>query len=499
MESLGSDLLGEVFLYLPGYEVAVLRRVYKKWNQFIRYKARYLWQQLSLQGTFFYLLSVYVCIHTTHLDCPFLSQDPSIYRQPCTPIDSYRQRLALAKPQSGFWHRFDPVMKPPSLQGGACATTQKLLIIYGGWLNSHPYLLNDIYALDTVTDNWFLVDPVGRIQGSYGHTLNRVFIPKKTDALILFGGMVYGGYLGAINNMYILEPTRPKESVETACCRPQGLEWKRVLPNGIIPQARSFHTTSLYHRNRNDDPKLYVFGGIQDEHTPITRLEEFNVADFTWTEPFVSGTEPCRRFGHSATIIGDRMFLAGGCTGGHNLKGPSTDGNELMDLHILHLDSLELRWSTPQIDRGPIRRTHSIQRCHTAVAVGPNIVFFGGGPSFLLSKQMLSFDTRTFEWKFLAGLNYCEPSERQSHLSALVGSRIYIYGGYNRHELGDCLYFDLDEPDRQFLFPMSNNNNNNEMMDMDALEAYNLEKIAMHYAQQHPNEYRDEPNDCHTQ
>jgi len=64
-----------------------------------------------------------------------------------------------------------------------------------------------------------------------------------------------------------------------------------------------------------------------------------------WSRPLICGREPPPRFGHSCTYLPGMLVFAGGCNGGHNHKGRGTVGQELQDVHILHLGEEIPRWS----------------------------------------------------------------------------------------------------------------------------------------------------------
>jgi len=151
------------------------------------------------------------------------------------------------------------------------------------------------------------------------------------------------------------------------------------------------------------------------------------------------GQPPCHRFGHTAHLIGprnSRYMVVGGCTGGHNHKGGSTDGQELQDVHILTLEGDIAVWSTPDISGSP--PPGSLARCHSGVVVGCNILFFAGGPSYNLSNDLVALNTRTMQWKTLQASGNLPQTRQSGCVVALNGSsEVLLYGGWRGNEMDD--------------------------------------------------------------
>lgn len=207
---------------------------------------------------------------------------------------------------------------------------------------------------------------------------------------------------------------------------------------------------------------VVVFGGFTGEE-PLSHLEVARQIEgcgkggmWEWAKIQVQGEEPCARFGHSMTLVhGGHIVLMGGCTGAHNLKSSSTDGEELRDVFILtEVDTdaacqeSTFRWARPQLCRVP--PPFCIARCHSAVAFGQGILVFGGGPSRAMTNEVVQVkisglevgveggEKACIDWKIIDTFGV-EPSERQgAHVAAIRGgSEIIVFGGWRREELGD--------------------------------------------------------------
>merc|ERR1711908_205880 len=91
----------------------------------------------------------------------------------------------------------------------------------------------------------------------------------------------------------------------------------------------------------------------------------------------------------------------------------------------------------------------ALQRCHSAVAVGHTLLFFGGGVPGRTTHDVHGFDTRSSQWRHPRVMGR-KPRRRQSHSAAIIadGSKMLVYGGAlatnGQEELGDSFYLDLD-------------------------------------------------------
>lgn len=121
------------------------------------------------------------------------------------------------------------------------------------------------------------------------------------DAMYVFGG--FDQYSDEVfNALYrlVLQP----DDVEGRC------RWERVLyTRGRAPAKRNDHTATLW-KSRN---KLVVFGGNGEEDGRFYNdVFVLDLETLTWEQPETLGAVPDGRVRHSATIHGDRLYIAGG-------------------------------------------------------------------------------------------------------------------------------------------------------------------------------------------
>ena len=140
-----------------------------------------------------------------------------------------------------------------------------------------------------------------------------------------------------------------------------------------------------------------------------------------WKYPEVAGTPPKPRFSHSASHVGNMLFVVGGLF----RKGKASS-----EVHVLQLSLME--WSQPRVSlEGPAPRGR-----HTAEAYGTMLLIFGGGAEGKVFDDMWALDidgTGTaarlewrlpaaaprLQWRLLApyGVAALHPSARPASLS----------------------------------------------------------------------------------
>lgn len=189
------------------------------------------------------------------------------------------------------------------------------------------------------------------------------------------------------------------------------LAWS-VIPNvGDVPKVRGGHSAVAV------ESQVIVFGG--QSYVGDGKFEYFNdvhvfIADEgRWHKVTCGGELPAPRYGHSAELVGSRMFLFGGM--GEN--GPLRD--------IQFLDLIEWAWVTvSSTSVGPSPRLN-----HASLLVGRKIVVHGGWDGVRRCfNDLWVFDTDSFTWlnPRTAGL---APVPRYGHSLQLQDGRIMLYGG----------------------------------------------------------------------
>lgn len=193
---------------------------------------------------------------------------------------------------------------------------------------------------------------------------------------------------------------------------PLVVDWAQVKGEGSKPVPRGGHSAVAVESN------LVIFGG--HAYSGNGKFEYFNDTHLfdgetgMWHNVQCSGELPQPRYGHSVTLVGNRMFLFGG-------KGAAT-----LFRDIFFLDLEEWAWvPVSSTSQGPSPRLN-----HASLLVGRKMVIHGGWDG---GKRCLDdlwvFDTDSFQWMNprTAG---SPPSPRYGHSMQLLNDgRIMLFGG----------------------------------------------------------------------
>ena len=213
-----------------------------------------------------------------------------------------------------------------------------------------------------------------------------------------------------------------------------GMEWecvKNAQGEGEAPPARWKHTANLF-----DNTQLLVFGGF---HTTEHRLNDiwiFDAVAYAWRQPNrahnVEASKPFQlsnqewnnvpppRGGHSATLIGDLLYVFGGYGGlGYGRR-------DLDDLYALNIDT----WKWTKI---AAKGTYPDRRSgHQACAVEKKIYIFGGSNSVTQFSDLHCLDTEQDPplWTKLS-CDLSSPTWNQAACSivAIPTWKIFTFGG----------------------------------------------------------------------
>mmetsp|Transcript_3193 Transcript_3193/g.6745 ORF Transcript_3193/g.6745 Transcript_3193/m.6745 type:complete len:198 (-) Transcript_3193:1887-2480(-) len=121
----------------------------------------------------------------------------------------------------------------------------------------------------------------------------------------------------------------PMQVLDTETMRLSPLTAEEEVENRDIPVTRSGHSASVVR------DEIYIFGGVMKTSSGIDlldNLEIFNTTRRVWRSPFVTGTQPEEREGHSAAVVGSLIYIFGG-------RGICGEGGcrSLGDLHVLEV------------------------------------------------------------------------------------------------------------------------------------------------------------------
>uniref|UniRef100_A0A3Q2PPV2 Zgc:163014 n=1 Tax=Fundulus heteroclitus TaxID=8078 RepID=A0A3Q2PPV2_FUNHE len=249
-----------------------------------------------------------------------------------------------------------------------CLSDPDTAVLIGGETSDQNYCKDSLWKLELDSDFWFPmscsasgpVPPCAR-----GHTAT--FDPDS-KAVFLYGGLREGQRYA---ELYILNTLT--------------WTWRLVTAKGSVPNL-SYHSAVFYQK------ELFVFGGVRLSHAQGDKscsnaLYIFSPEYELWYQPIVEGDRPLPRFGHSATLLGQKLIIFGG----------RKTAAYLNDLHILDLGLMEYT-AVKYANMPPLPRGF-----HAAVPVLDNRILISGGCSAIGALQDVHvFNTDTGMWSSVA-------------------------------------------------------------------------------------------------
>ncbi|KAL3851844.1 hypothetical protein ACJMK2_015546, partial [Sinanodonta woodiana] len=238
--------------------------------------------------------------------------------------------------------------------GHRAVAIKELMVVFGG---GNEGIVDELHVYNTATNQWFVPAVRGDIPpgcAAYG------FVCDGTRILV-FGGMVeYGKYS---NELYELQASRwewkrlkpkapkigpmpcprlghsftllgnkvylfgglandsedPKNNIPRYLNDLYALElktgtttlaWDNPATAGQPPPPRESHSCAGYIEKDGRRPRLIIYGGMSG--CRLGDLWQLDIDSMTWTKPIIQGVAPLPRSLHSATVIGNRMFVFGG-------------------------------------------------------------------------------------------------------------------------------------------------------------------------------------------
>ncbi|XP_042325727.1 host cell factor 2 isoform X2 [Sceloporus undulatus] len=312
---------------------------------------------------------------------------------------------------------------PRARHGHRAVAIRELVIIFGG---GNEGIADELHVYNTATNQWFLPAVRGDIPpGCAAHG----FVCDGTRILV-FGGMVeYGRYS---NDLYELQASRwlwkkmkpqhpstglppcprlghsfslygnkcylfgglANESEDSNNNIPRYLNdfyelelqhgsgvmgWNIPVMKGVLPSPRESHTAIIYSRKDSGNAKMFIFGGMSG--CRLNDLWELDIESMTWSKSETKGTVPLPRSLHTASVIGNKMYIFGGWvpqSTDENLSSQDGEWKCTGSFSYLNLDTMD--WinliSDCQEDKNNL--LPGPRAGHCAVIVGTRLYIWSG-------------------------------------------------------------------------------------------------------------------------
>ncbi|XP_023208009.1 acyl-CoA-binding domain-containing protein 5-like isoform X3 [Xiphophorus maculatus] len=244
-----------------------------------------------------------------------------------------------------------------------CLSDPDTAVLIGGETSNQNYCEDSLWKLELDSNFWFPMNSsaTGPVPPcTRGHTAT---FDQDSKAVFVYGGLRESQ---CYSELYILNTLTWK--------------WRLVTAKGKVP-ALSYHSAVFYQK------ELFVFGGVQPSNglgdKCSNALYIFNPEYELWYQPIVEGDKPLPRFGHSATLLGQKLVIFGG----------QMTAAYLNDLHVLDLGLMEYT-AVKCANRPPLPRGF-----HAAAPVLGNRILISGGRSAIGPLQDVHvFNTDTDMW-----------------------------------------------------------------------------------------------------
>ncbi|KAK9825908.1 hypothetical protein WJX81_004489 [Elliptochloris bilobata] len=178
------------------------------------------------------------------------------------------------------------------------------------------------------------------------------------------------------------------------------------------------------------DGKVYLFGGEHEPRKPIdSQIHRYDLNSGVWELLQTNGTPPTPRVATSAAAVGGKIYYFGGRSGVDMAEGP------LNDLHVF--DTASAAWRAVGA-RGTPPTPRSF---HASAVVGSRMFVFGGCGAAGRLNDLWVFDTDAETWEQMPS-SPAVVGRGGPGLAALPDGSLYVVGGFCGHELGDVHRFD---------------------------------------------------------
>lgn len=204
-------------------------------------------------------------------------------------------------------------------------------------------------------------------------------------------------------------------------------EWERICPTdpfkGNIPEPRDSHSATRIGNN------MYIFGG-SNGNAPFNDIFAFNFTFRSWNKVVASGDIPLPREGHSAVPLNDRyVFIYGGWNG------------KMVYNNYYLFDSMTNIWR--KVEPEDASQEPPIRESHSCCVIKDNFYIFGGQGVNIKKREnylndfykgKLNFHKNmekiTCKWEKIIAKNNASPPHRTSHSACVYKDRfIFIIGG----------------------------------------------------------------------
>eukprot|EP00742_Colponemidia_sp_Colp-10_P005995 GILJ01006416.1.p1 GENE.GILJ01006416.1~~GILJ01006416.1.p1 ORF type:complete len:649 (-),score=92.42 GILJ01006416.1:463-2349(-) len=288
--------------------------------------------------------------------------------------------------------------------GARAVSHHNKIIMFGGMDEKGP--LGELHLLEAEKLKWSELAAGGFSKPSprYGHS----FTLSGTTAF-LFGGLTL---CTTINFEHNLGQDAPEPSASFSN------KHRHVA-------AISFTDRLFGERQEEIDNELYIL----------------DINKVVWSQPICTGQSPGGRYMHSASVVGNKYIIFGGCA-------EPDYTSSLDDMYVLTIANESYSWSKPLTSGAAPSSRHG----HGTTATSANtMLLFGGaidiGDCLRLMNDVHVLNTDTWVWS-IPNIKGTPPMARAFHSVDLVNNRVLVCGGETSITFADLYALDIKDPNR---------------------------------------------------
>jgi len=197
-------------------------------------------------------------------------------------------------------------------------------------------------------------------------------------------------------------------SIEIHALDTETLLWCSLDHTGDVPSQRGAHSASLV------GEKIYLFGGGFGKAL-FGSVHVLDTKTMHWTQPKIQGTSPCARRGHASAVVDSTIYIFGGGDGKTILNDCYALNTEKLKWTCIHGCSDDKKALIPQ------RRGYG-----TLAHYSNGLLSIGGSDTKLCFSDISFIDLGSMQWqKKKVPHSQC----RFGHTSSVVGDWLFIHGG----------------------------------------------------------------------
>lgn len=204
-------------------------------------------------------------------------------------------------------------------------------------------------------------------------------------------------------------------SEKCALSREGSLKWsERIKTHGAAPSKRFKHTSTVVGKH------LVFIGGQETDTKRFNEVIFYDTETKTFSQPTIRGDKVPNFSRHSASLVGNRIFVFGGFDGHGN------------NFHLSIFDPYARMWTN--VPNSQLHGTPPVSRTnHASASINKKMYMFGGNNNneagmYQVLDDFSVLDSETMTWSRPETTGE-RPTARSGHTLTAIGKKLYLFGG----------------------------------------------------------------------